>query len=122
MEYEYKNEWKQLKKEGKIREAADVLRDEIALNLLRAHNYYSDFKYNLVKIFEIADLKYGKNINDVKIIDMKEFCELRNDLWGTEAMFSEMDYDGEEYKQEDKLKMYMKTQKKMIKLYNIKFK
>lgn len=122
MEYEYKNEWKQLKKEGKIREAAEVLYKEIALNLLRVHNYYSDFKYDIEKLFQIVDLNYAYTSNEEFIDEMESFFCLRNEAEGTEAMFSEMDYDGEAYKQEDKLKMYIKIQKKLIDLYNKKFK
>ena len=62
MEFEYKNEWKQLKREGKIREAAEVLYKEIALNLLRAHNYYSDLKYDIEELFEIIDINYGYDL------------------------------------------------------------
>ena len=121
MEYEYKNEWKQLKREGKIREAAEVLYKEIALILLRAHNYYSDLKYDIEELFEIIDINYGYDLKGEIVPQMTEFDFLRMQAYGTNATFSEMDYEGEEYKQEDKLKMYIKIQKKLINLYKKRF-
>lgn len=100
MEYAEFNEWKRLKKEKKYKEAVETLEDEMATNLLRVHNYYSDVKYDEKTQLAVAfgHINYGKNSKMDTLDEMRKFvclssslsiidrgyCDiLEDEIWGT---------------------------------------
>ena len=109
MEYVELEEWKKFKKEKKYKEAVEILEDEMAINLIRVHNYYSDVKYDEKKDLGIAfgTIDYAKDSKFKFIEEMTEFSKLSSELsmmdlsyldiledsiWGT---FKEVLKDGE---------------------------
>jgi len=82
MEYVEFEEWKKFKKEKNYKESIDILIDEIATNLVRVHNHYSDVKYDEKKELGIAFnyLDYGKNSKNKSINDMKLFIDFCGEL------------------------------------------
>lgn len=109
MEYVEFEEWKKLKKEKDYRGACVNLMQEIATNLVKIHNYYSDVKYDEKEEIGIAFnyLDYGKDSRNKSINDMKVFidicgeitlldrayCDILEDsIWGT---FKELLKDAE---------------------------
>ena len=55
MEYIALNNWKELKKQKKYKEAAYALYEEIAYNLLRVHNKYSNIYLDEDKYFLVGN-------------------------------------------------------------------
>ncbi len=109
MEYIEFEEWKKFKKEKKYKEAVETLEDEMATNLIRVHNFYSDVKYDEKKDLGIAfgTIDYAKDSKFKFIEEMTEFSKLSSELsmmdlsyldiledsiWGT---FKEVLKDGE---------------------------
>lgn len=72
MEYITLNNWKKLKKQKKYKEAAYALYDEIAYNLLRVHNKYSNIHLDENKYYKSGDLTFSKEIVDGKKFLVKE--------------------------------------------------
>ncbi|MGN1012725.1 MAG: hypothetical protein ACI4ON_02710 [Clostridia bacterium] len=100
MDYVEFKEWKELKKEKKYKEAVDNLMTEIATNLLRVHNYYSDVKFDLEKqdYKAYGNIDFAKNSKDDVIEEMRPlirksfelshlrmtYCDIQEDSrWGT---------------------------------------
>ena len=75
MEYKENLEWKKLYKEKKYKEAAETLNHEMAVNLLRVHNLYSDVKYDPEKEDYVAyDFTlYAQNSQGETIIEIKDY-------------------------------------------------
>ena len=109
MEYVEFEEWKKLKKEKDYRSACINLMREIATNLVKVHNYYSNVKYDEEKDLGIAfgTIDYAKDSEFKFIEEMTEFSKLSSELsmmnlayldvvedsiWGT---FKEVLNDGE---------------------------
>ncbi len=109
MEYVEFEEWKKFKKEKKYKEATEILMDEIATNIVRVHNFYSDIKYDENKNIGIAfgfdflgQKSNGENIEEMTPyryirIDLrllyKSYCDILDDsVWGT---FKELLKDAE---------------------------
>ena len=113
MEYLYNNEWKELKKQKRYKEAAKILADEIALNCVRVHNKYSDIKMNEIPD-NVASLDFGRNSTNKRIEKIETIYEIGNDICGYVAMYDAMDYEGEEYDEKDQLKRYEKIHKKFL--------
>jgi len=97
MEYVEFEEWKKFKKEKNYKESIDILIDEIATNLVRVHNHYSDVKYDEKKELGIAFnyLDYGKNSKNKSINDMKlfiDFCEKNKMMYKIDEIFAYLHY------------------------------
>ena len=77
MEYKENLEWKKLYKDKKYKEAAETLNHEMAVNLLRVHNLYSDVKYDPEKKEYIAYgiPLYAKNSKNELISEIEEFYD-----------------------------------------------
>ena len=77
MEYKENLEWKKLYKEKKYKEAVEALNYEMAVNLLRVHNLYSDVKYDPEKKEYIAYgiPLYAKNSKNELISEIEEFYD-----------------------------------------------
>ena len=75
MEYIENLEWKKLYKEKKYKEAVEALNYEMAVNLLRVHNLYSDVKYDPEKEDYVAyDFTlYAQNSQGETIIEIKDY-------------------------------------------------
>jgi len=82
MEYVEFEEWKKFKKEKNYKESIDILIDEIATNLVRVHNYYSDVKYDEETQLGLAygSIDYAKNSKFKFIEEMTEFSKLSSEL------------------------------------------
>ena len=82
MEYIENLEWEKLYKEKKYKEAVEALNHEMAVNLLRVHNLYSDVKYDPEKKEYIAygTPLYAKNSKNEFISEIEEFCDLSYEL------------------------------------------
>lgn len=63
MEYEEILEWKKYAKDKDYEKAAKAINHEIAVNLLKVHNLYSDINYDIEKKEHIVycSLLYGRN-------------------------------------------------------------
>jgi len=109
MEYIEFEEWKKFKKEKKYKEAVETLEDEMATNLVRIHNYYSDVKYDEKTQLAVAfgSIDYAKNSKMDTIEEMRKlgylstelslldrgYCDILEDsFWGT---FKELLKDAE---------------------------
>ena len=77
MEYIENFEWKKLYKEKKYKEAAETLNHEMAVNLLRVHNLYSDVKYDPEKEDYVAYdfILYAHNSKKELISEIKDFYD-----------------------------------------------
>ena len=71
MEYLYNNEWKKLKKQKKYKEAAEILSSEIAINCIRAHNFFSDIKLE-EQPGNIGSLNFGMDSKGEYIKELEE--------------------------------------------------
>lgn len=126
MEYVEFEEWKKLEKEKNYKEACEKLANEIAINLVRVHNYYSDVKYDEETQLGLAygSIDYAKNSKFKFIEEMTEFSKLSSELsmldlaywdvvedsiWGT---FKEVLKDGE--------KLRKKVMKEFLKINMVK--
>lgn len=116
MEYEENIEYKNLIKEKKYKEAAEIINYEIAVNLLRVHNLYSDVKYDVEEKEYIAygSQLYAKNSNGEIISEMKKFLVLsvelgQNDIGIEISKFDEIEYFN--------FKESLKLRKKVMKLF-----
>ena len=77
MEYKENLEWKKLYKDKKYKEAAETLNHEMAVNLLRVHNLYSDVKYDPEKEDYVAYdfILYAHNSKKELISEIKDFYD-----------------------------------------------
>ena len=77
MEYIENLEWKKLYKEKKYKEAVETLNHEMAVNLLRVHNLYSDVKYDPEKEDYVAYdfILYAHNSKKELISEIKDFYD-----------------------------------------------
>ena len=71
MEYLYNNKWKELKKQKKYKEAAEILSSEIAINCIRAHNFFSDIKLE-EQPGNIGSLNFGMDSKGEYIKELEE--------------------------------------------------
>lgn len=117
MEYIENPKCEELKKQGKIREAAEQLKKEIQLNLIRVHNLYSDNKFREDELFEATSSDYARNKDRELIYKIKEYWRIAGVISGIDGMYTEMDADKEKYNEEEKYKEYLKEKKKLVKLY-----
>ncbi len=98
MEYIALNNWKELKKQNKYKEAAYALHDEIAYNLLRVHNRYSNIYLDENKYFEIGDLAFlykMENNEKINLSFLDDFRECGIIVCGTIAAYEESNYEGD---------------------------
>ena len=79
MEYIENFEWKKLYEEKKYKEAAETLNHEMAVNLLRVHNLYSDVKYDPEKEDYVAYdfILYAHNSKKELISEIKDFYDFK---------------------------------------------
>ena len=119
MEYIALNNWKELKKQKKYKEAAYALHDEIAYNLLRVHNKYSNIYLDENKYFLAGSLNflmkyYGE---EKKYIDeLKEFDIIETITGGAICGYEESKYEGDfDYSEKELLNNIEKGYKKIIK-------
>ena len=117
MEYIENPKCEELKKQGKIREAAEQLKKEIQLNLIRVHNLYSDNKFREDELFEATSSDYASLKNGDLIEEIEEYWIIARVISGIDGMYTEMDADKEKYDEKEKYKEYLKEKKKLVKLY-----
>ena len=117
MEYIENPKCEELKKQGKIREAAEQLKKEIQLNLIRVHNLYSDNKFEETKLYKTVSSDYARNKDRELIYKIKEYWRIAGVISGIDGMYTEMDADKEKYDEKEKYEEYLKEKKKLVKLY-----
>lgn len=120
MEYIALNNWKELKKQKKYKESAYALYDEIAYNLLRVHNKYSNIYLDENKYFLAGSLNflmkyYGE---EKKYIDeLREFEDIDTIIDGSIACYEESKYEGDfDYSEKELLKDMESGYRKIIKV------
>ena len=120
MEYIALNNWKELKKQKKYKEAAYALYEEIAYNLLRVHNKYSNIYLDENKYFLAGSLNflmkyYGE---EKKYIDeLREFEDIDTIIDGSIACYEESKYEGDfDYSEKELLKDMESGYRKIIKV------
>lgn len=120
MEYIALNNWKELKKQKKYKEAAYALYEEVAHNLLRVHNKYSNIYLDENKYFEILDCSFLTTIKNSKqnyIQDMEIYDEIARIIHGAITCYEESEYEKDfEYSDRELLKDIEKQYKRILKL------
>ena len=117
MEYVELEEWKKFKKEKDYRNACINLMQELANNLVKVHNYYSDVKYDEKEEIGIAFnyLDYGKDSKNKSINDMKVFIEICGEITLLDRAYCDILEDSIWGTFKDLLKDAEKLRKKVIK-------
>lgn len=119
MEYITLNNWKELKKQRKYKEAAYALHDEVAYNLLRVHNKYSNIYLDENKYFEICDLSflYKMESNEkIRLSFLDDFKECAIIICGALAAYEESRYEGDfKYSEKELLRDMNKAYKTILK-------
>lgn len=116
MEYLYNNEWKELKKQKKYKEAAEILSSEIAINCIRAHNYFSDVKLE-EQPGNIGSLNFGLNSDGNFIKDFEKILNLAYMLDGTIMYYEEEKIENGDVNYKKSLNEYEKIHKKILKCF-----
>ena len=116
MEYLYNNKWKELKKQKKYKEAAEILSSEIAINCIRAHNFFSDIKLE-EQPGNIGSLNFGMDSKGEYIKELEEIHYLAFMLDGTLMYYEEEKIENGKVNYKASLIEYEKYQKKLIRLF-----
>ncbi len=116
MEYEEILEWKKYAKDKDYENAAKAINHEIAVNLLKVHNLYSDINYDIQKKEHIVycSLLYGRNSEKKIIREMEEFWNISIKLSNSDIGINRSDTE-DEFKIE--YKNSLNIRKKIIKLF-----
>lgn len=116
MEYEEILEWKKYAKDKDYEKAAKAINHEIAVNLLKVHNLYSDDKVDINEQEYIAysSMYYGRNSEKKIIKEMEDFWNISIKLSNSDIGISRCDTE-EEFKIE--YKNSLNIRKKIIKLF-----
>lgn len=119
MDYVEFKEWKELKKEKKYKEAVDNLMTEIATNLLRVHNYYSDIKFDLEKqdYKAYGNIDFAKDSKENVIEQMDELLEISIELSILRIQYCDIQEDSRWGKYKELLKDTEKLRKELKKQY-----
>ena len=116
MEYLYNNKWKELKKQKKYKEAAEILSSEIAINCIRAHNLFSDIKLE-EQPGNIGSLNFGLNSDRNFIKDFEKILNLAYMLDGTIMYYEEEKIENGDVNYKKSLNEYEKIHKKILKCF-----
>ena len=116
MEYLYNNKWKELKKQKKYKEAAEILSSEIAINCIRAHNLFSDIKLE-EQPGNIGSLNFGLNSDGNFIKKKKKILNLAYMLDGTIMYYEEEKIENGDVNYKKSLNEYEKIHKKILKCF-----
>ncbi len=116
MEYLYNNKWKELKKQKKYKEAAEILSSEIAINCIRAHNLFSDIKLE-EQPGNIGSLNFGLNSDGNFIKDFEKILNLAYMLDGTIMYYEEEKIENGDVNYKKSLNEYEKIHKKILKCF-----
>ena len=116
MEYLYNNKWKELKKQKKYKEAAEILSSEIAINCIRAHNLFSDIKLE-EQPGNIGSLNFGLNSDRNFIKDFEKILNLAYMLDGTIMYYEEEKIENGDVNYKKSLNEYEKYQKELIRIF-----
>lgn len=82
MVYEEDNKWKEYEKKNDYINAVKALCDEIATNLIRVHNVYSDKKYDPHKDrYVVYGTNFGKDSSDEVVKELLEYVSISLDVW-----------------------------------------
>ena len=116
MEYLYNNEWKELKKQKKYKEADEILSSEIAIDCIRAHNLFSDIKLE-EQPGNIGSLNFGLNSDGNIIKDFEKILNLAYMLDGTIMYYEEEKIENGDVNYKKSLNEYEKIHKKILKCF-----
>jgi len=116
MEYEEILDWKKYAKDKDYENAAKAINHEIAVNLLKVHNLYSDDKVDINEQEYIAysSMYYGRNSKGKIIKEMEAFWNISIDLSNSDIGINRSDIE-EEFKIE--YKNSLNIRKKTMKLF-----